>query len=256
MRIRGEELLRAEGVRLAREGRDILCGVDLVVGPGAVHALLGPNGSGKSSFAYVVMGCPGYEPDAGRIRLDGRDLAGLSMTERARLGLTLAWQEPARFEGLTVRDYVGLGAGGDLERIEEALEAVALAPRAYLPRPVDRTLSGGERKRIELAAVFAMRPRLAILDEPDSGIDVLSQEDVTALIRRMAELGTSVLLITHRDETAAAADVASLLCGGIVVATGDPVEVRAQYRRSCRLHMEALGRQPWAAARAMGGGAA
>ena len=100
MRIRGEELLRAEGVRLAREGREILCGVDLVVGPGAVHALLGPNGSGKSSFAYVVMGCPGYEPDAGRIRFDGRDLAGLSMTERARLGLTLAWQEPARFEGL------------------------------------------------------------------------------------------------------------------------------------------------------------
>lgn len=254
--MQAEELLSAEGVRLVREGREILCGVDLVVTPGSVHALLGPNGSGKSSFAYAVMGCPGYEPDAGTLRFAGRDLGGLSMMERARLGLTLAWQEPARFEGLTVRDYVGLGAGEDLERIQEALEAVALAPRAYLPRPVDRTLSGGERKRIELAAVFAMRPRLAILDEPDSGIDVLSQDDVTALIRRMAELGTSVLLITHRDETAAAADVASLLCGGVVVASGDPGEVRAQYRRSCRLHMEALGRQPWGAAQAVGGGAA
>lgn len=252
---RAEELLRTEGVCLAREGREILYGVDLAVAPGSVHALLGPNGSGKSSFAYVVMGCAGYEPDAGKVRFAGRDLGGLSMTERARLGLTLAWQEPARFEGLTVRDYVGLGAEGDLARIQEALEAVALAPRVYLPRPVDRSLSGGERKRIELAAVFAMRPRLAILDEPDSGIDVLSQDDVTAVIRRMAELGTSVLLITHRDETVAAADVASLLCGGLVVASGDPAEVRGQYRRSCRLRMEALGRRPRRAPRVVGGAA-
>lgn len=251
MQVQG--LLRVEGVRLARGGREILCGVDLAVVAGSVHALLGPNGSGKSSVAYVVMGCPDYEPEVGTVRFAARDLGGLSMTERARLGLTLAWQEPARFEGFTVRDYVGIGAEGDLERIQDALEAVALAPRAYLARPVDRTLSGGERKRIELAAVFAMRPRLAILDEPDSGIDVLSQDDVTALIRRMAELGTAVLLITHRDETAAAADVASLLCGGVVVASGDPGEVRAQYRRSCRLHMEVLGRQPWGGERALGG---
>lgn len=251
-------ILRAEGVRLDRGGRQILCGVDVSVGPASVHALLGPNGSGKSSFAYALMGCPGYEPDAGLIRFAGRDLAGLSMTERARLGLTLAWQEPARFEGLTVRDYVGLGAGDDLERIEDALEAVALAPRAYLNRPVDRTLSGGERKRIELAAVFAMRPRLAILDEPDSGIDVLSLGDVGSLIRRMAEMGTAVLLITHRDETTEAADVASLMCQGAIVAVGEPAEVRRQYRRSCRLHMEGLGRQPWRETSAAwnGGGAA
>lgn len=239
-------LLRAEGLGLRREGKDILSRVDLSVLPGEVHGLLGPNGSGKSSLAYALMGCPDYVPDEGRVHLAGRDVTGLSMTERARLGLTLAWQEPARFEGLRIRDYLGVGpADGDLERIEDALEAVALAPRAYLNRPVDRTLSGGERKRIELAAVFAMRPRLAILDEPDSGIDVLSMDDVASLIRRMADTGAGVLLITHRDEMAGVTDSASLMCQGTVVGTGDPDEVRAQYRRSCRLHMERLGRQPW-----------
>jgi len=239
-------LLRAEGLSLRRDGRDILSRVDLWVRPGEVHGLLGPNGSGKSSLAYALMGCPDYVTEEGRVRFAGRDVTGLPMTERARLGLTLAWQEPARFEGLCVRDYLGVGpADGDLERIEEALEAVALAPRAYLNRPVDRTLSGGERKRIELAAVFAMRPRLAILDEPDSGIDVLSLEDVARLIRRMADAGAGVLLITHRDEMAGVADSASLMCQGAVVATGGPDDVRTQYRRSCRLHMESLGRQPW-----------
>jgi Fe-S cluster assembly ATP-binding protein len=242
----GTAILRADGVALRRDGRVILSRVDLSVRAGEVHGLLGPNGSGKSSLAYALMGCPDYVPDEGRVDLAGRDVTGLSMTERARLGLTLAWQEPARFEGLRIRDYLGVGpADGDLERIEDALDAVALAPRAYLNRPVDRTLSGGERKRIELASVFAMRPRVAILDEPDSGIDVLSMDDVAGLIRRMADAGAGVLLITHRDEMAGVADSASLMCQGAVVATGGPDEVRAQYRRSCRLHMESLGRQPW-----------
>jgi Fe-S cluster assembly ATP-binding protein len=131
------------------------------------------------------------------------------------------------------------------ERIEEALKAVALSPAAYLGRAVDATLSGGERKRIELAAVYAMRPRLAVLDEPDSGIDVLCLEDVMSLIRRMAGEGTSVLMITHRDEMAAAADVASLMCGGAIVSTGAPAEVRGYFAQHCRPHGEQLGSQPW-----------
>jgi Fe-S cluster assembly ATP-binding protein len=215
-----------------------------MVGRAEVHVLLGPNGSGKSSLAYAIVGCPDYAPDEGTISFAGHDVAPLSMTERARLGMTLGWQEPARFEGLTVRDYVGLGSvGGGLERIVESLEAVALAPRHYLARPVDRTLSGGERKRIELAAVLAMRPKLAILDEPDSGVDVLSLDEVAAVVRRMAEGGTAVLLITHRDEMVGVADSASLLCQGSVVLTGEPKEVRAHYSRRCRLHERVLGAQ-------------
>jgi len=124
---------------------------------------------------------------------------------------------------------------------------VALSPAAYLGRPVNHALSGGERKRIELAAVYAMRPRLAVLDEPDSGIDVLSLDDIVTLIRRMADEGASVLLITHRDEMADVADVASLMCGGAIIETGTPAKVREYFARRCRPHGDLLGYQPWGA---------
>jgi Fe-S cluster assembly ATP-binding protein len=211
-----------------------------------VHALLGLNGSGKTSLALTLMGAEGYRPERGRILFAGQDITDLPVTERARLGLTLAWQAPARFEGLPVADYLALGMKHpSLERIEEALTAVALAPSAYLGRTVNAALSGGERKRIELAAVYAMQPRLAILDEPDSGIDVLCMEDIISLVCRMADDGISVVLITHRDEMVGVADRASLMCAGSVVKTGTPDEVRGYFARRCRPHGDLLGNQPW-----------
>jgi Fe-S cluster assembly ATP-binding protein len=242
-------LLKIERLSLKRNGRQILRDVNLSVYPGQVHALLGLNGSGKSSLAYALMGCAGYEPDEGRMLLDGRDITHLPIQERARLGLTLAWQEPARFEGLPVARYISLGMPElDRERALAALKAVALPPRTYAVRPVDDTLSGGERKRVELAAVYAMRPRLAILDEPDSGIDALSLTDVRKLIRSMAETGTAVLLITHRDEMVDVADTASMMCLGTIVFSSSPVEVQRYYRGRCEPHLAALGAQPWSEA--------
>lgn len=239
-------MLKVEDVWVQRPGAEVLRGVDLTVRRGEVHTLLGLNGSGKTSLALTLMGAGGYRPDRGRILLDGQDITDLSVTERARLGLTLAWQEPARFEGLPTADYLALGMKDpSRERIEEALMAVALSPSAYLGRAVDTALSGGERKRIELAAVYAMRPRLAVLDEPDSGIDVLGIEEITTLLRRMAAGGTAVLMITHRDEMADVAEVASLMCGGAIVSTGTPAEVREYYAQRCRPHGERLGNQPW-----------
>jgi Fe-S cluster assembly ATP-binding protein len=241
-----EPILRVEDVWLRRNGREILHGVNLEVYPGQIHVLLGLNGSGKSSLAYTLMGCDGYAPDSGRILFDGHDLAGLSITERARLGITLAWQEPARFEGIPVGKYVGLGmAQPDREKVTAALEAVTLPAKFYGHRVADRTLSGGERKRVELAAVYAMRPRLAILDEPDSGIDVLTLGEIAMLIRRMALEGTAVLLITHRDEIVETADVASLMCAGAVIFTGGPIEARRYFTTRCMPHLESLGSQPW-----------
>jgi Fe-S cluster assembly ATP-binding protein len=237
-------LLQLEDVWVERPGAEVLRGVDLTVRRGEVHALLGLNGSGKTSLA--LMGTGGYHPERGRILFDGQDITSLGVAERARLGLTLAWQEPARFEGLPVADYLALGMKEpSRELIEDALRAVALAPPAYLGRAVDTTLSGGERKRIELAAVYAMRPKLAVLDEPDSGIDVLCLEDIMVLVRRMANEGMSVLMITHRDEMADAADTASLMCAGSIVNTGTPVEVREYFARRCRPHEDQLGSQPW-----------
>lgn len=228
-------LLQVEDLHLEREGKEILRGVNLRVAPGQVFGLLGRNGSGKSTLAYTLMGCAGYTPSSGRILFAGRDITRLSVTERARLGLTLAWQEPARFEGLKVRDYLGLGMKEpSRERMEEALSVVALSPPLYLDRVVDNSLSGGERKRIELAAVYAMQPRLAVLDEPDSGIDVLSLDDIIRLIRRLADRGTAVLLITHRDEMVPVADTAALMCEGEILRVGNPQEVRRHYGQRCR----------------------
>jgi len=241
-----EPILSVEGLSLIRGGRQILRNVDLMVEPGQVHALVGLNGSGKSSLAYTIMGCEGYAADTGRLLFDGRDLVGLSITERARLGITLAWQEPARFEGIPVGKYVGLGVDGeDRQRTAAALEAVALPAKTYGYRAADQTLSGGERKRVELAAVYAMRPRLAILDEPDSGIDVLSLVEIEKLIRGMGSEGTAVLLITHREELLATADAASLMCAGQILFTGQPHQARQYYSARCRPHLESLGAQPW-----------
>jgi Fe-S cluster assembly ATP-binding protein len=244
-----DPILRIKDLWLRRKGHEILRGVNLEVIPGQVHALLGLNGSGKSSLAYAIMGCEGYTPDAGRILFQGRELNGLSITERARLGITLAWQEPARFEGIPVGKYVGLGlAKPDREQTVAALEAVALPAKIYGYRAADQTLSGGERKRVELAAVYAMRPRLAILDEPDSGIDVLSLVEIEKLIRRMAGDGSAVLLITHREELLATAEAASLICAGQIIFSGDAAEARQYYSGRCRPHLESLGAQPWDAA--------
>jgi Fe-S cluster assembly ATP-binding protein len=236
-------LLDVENLRLRRASREVLRGVSLAVRCGEVHALLGLNGSGKSSLAYALMGCTGYAPESGTIGFDGKDLNGLTITERARLGLTLAWQEPARIEGLTVEQYLAAGMRERREnRMVAALEAVGLPPARYIRRTLDSSLSGGERKRIELAAVYAMQPKLAILDEPDSGIDVLSLGDITALIRRMAGEGTATLVITHRDELAEACDTASLMCEGAITQTGEPQSVREHYRSRCRPCDALLGR--------------
>jgi Fe-S cluster assembly ATP-binding protein len=244
--VKKDMLLQVDDVWVERPGAEVLRGVNLAVGWGEVHALLGLNGSGKTSLALTLMGAGGYQPYQGRILFDGQDITDLGVTERAQLGLTLAWQEPARFEGLPVADYLALGMREpERVRIEAALEAVALAPMAYMGRAVDTTLSGGERKRIELAAVYAMQPRLTVLDEPDSGIDVLCLDDIMALVRRMADEGMSVLMITHRDEMAEVADTASLMCAGAIINTGTPAEVREYFAQRCRPHEGQLGSQPW-----------
>jgi len=225
-------LLRIVGLRLVLEGRTILDGLDLQLARGEIHALLGTNGSGKSSLACAVMGCEGYRCSAGEIWFDGQPIDSLSLHERARLGITLAWQEPARFEGLRVADYLRVGkADAD---VDDCLRRVGLDPHDYAARPMDGKLSGGERKRIELAAVLAMQPRLALLDEPTAGIDLLSLQMLIDVIEALREAGSTVLLITHQTEVAVHAAHASQLCGGRVVFQGDTAAVLAHYtERAC-----------------------
>lgn len=226
-------LLEVDHLSFRVPARVLLEDLCLSLDAGEIHALVGTNGTGKSTLAYLIMGCDGYRPGSGEIRFDGRIIDGLALHERARLGLTLAWQEPVRFEGLSVNDYLRLGKGS--VDAEDCLHRVGLNPQDYLQRMVDKTLSGGERKRIELASVLALEPRLVILDEPTAGIDLLSIREIMGVIRTFKERGCAVLLITHREEITRMADRASQLCGGRIVASGDPETVAASYQgRTCR----------------------
>lgn len=222
------KLLELHDIRFTATGREILAGLTLSIEAGEVHALLGTNGTGKSTLASMIMGCHGYHPLSGEIYFAGVLINELKIHERARLGICMAWQEPARFEGLRVRDYLTLGMA--TVPPESALRLIGLEPALYLDRMVDRSLSGGERKRIELASVLELRPKLAILDEPDSGIDMLSTDDIIRVLNSLRSGGSAVLLITHRDEIAAVADRASQICGGRIVSTGSPDRVAADFK--------------------------
>jgi Fe-S cluster assembly ATP-binding protein len=223
-------------ISLIRGGKRILHDLELQIADGEVHAVLGLNGSGKSTLASVIMGLGGYAPSSGRVFFLGEEITDLPLFERARRGITLAWQEPARFEGLTVADYLKIGIRPDRSpplTPKECLSMVGLPPDKYLGRAVDASLSGGERKRVELASVLAMQPALAILDEPDSGIDALSVSCIVDVIRTLARNGSSVLLITHLEEVAATADRASSLCRGTILRTGEPKEIARFFRNHC-----------------------
>lgn len=223
-----DPLLQIRGLRLERAGRRLLDDISLAVGAGEIHALLGGNGCGKTSLAKSVMGCDGYAPDRGEIRFDGQRIDTLPLHERARLGITMAWQEPARFEGVPVREFLTLGHPE--ADPAELLRRVGLAPWRYLGRMLDKTLSGGERKRVELAAVIALAPRLALLDEPAAGIDLRSLDEIVRVVRELRDAGTAVLLISHREEMGRIADRASQMCGGRIIVSGSPQHVAAQYR--------------------------
>ncbi|MFX0026461.1 MAG: ATP-binding cassette domain-containing protein, partial [Candidatus Hermodarchaeota archaeon] len=195
----------------------IVNNVTFGVKEGSIHAVIGPNGSGKSTLAYTIMGLDSYRISQGKIYFDGIDITNMSLTERAKLGITLAWQEPARIDGLSVFKYIMLGIKDKSnlqDKIKEALLTVNLEPERYYNRIIDETLSGGERKRVELAAAIAMRPKLIILDEPDSGLDMIVIEDFLNIFNKIKALKMTILLITHREDIGMVADYGTLLWRG------------------------------------------
>jgi Fe-S cluster assembly ATP-binding protein len=224
-----KQLLQIDQVSLTLDGHRILDDLSLDLWEGYVHAIVGPNGAGKSTLASTVMGREGYRDFNGDIRLDGQSLTDKQIDERARLGITLAWQEPARFEGLTIRRFLS-AIGRDLtdEQIADILGKVGLDPGRYLDRAADKTLSGGERKKLELASILVIKPRLVMLDEPDSGIDVESLQRIRQAIDLLKESGSTVLLITHSQEVLSWAEHAFLMCSGHILDKGS-VEKIAQY---------------------------
>jgi len=226
-----KQRLEIRSLRLTLNGKPVIDGLDFKAKGGKIHGLLGVNGTGKSTLANLIMGIS--YPDEGSIVFEGQDITRYTVTERARMGITLAWQEPARFEGLSVREYLSVSRGLDSTEIENYLWVVGLPPAEYLNRAVDGSLSGGERKRVELASVIAMKPKLAILDEPDSGIDVISLPHIMNGITEMSKQGSAVLLITHSEEAATVAKELSIMCAGRIINSGPPREMCQWFRNNC-----------------------
>ncbi len=211
--------------------KDILKGFNLSIGENEIHSILGLNGTGKTTLAAIIMGLEGYKPSKGQILFNGVDISNFSITQRAKLGITLAWQSPASFEGITVSQYLSIGGNNNQEKL---LHLVGLNPELYLNRIVDENLSGGERKRIELASVLSIKPKIVILDEPDSGIDIASIHIIKNLIKSFKKIGASTILITHNEEMTKVGDKALLICNGKVVKDGPTNEVTEYFKKNCK----------------------
>jgi Fe-S cluster assembly ATP-binding protein len=222
-------ILEVKDLNLSVNGNHILNGVSIDFWEGYVHAVVGPNGAGKSTLASTIMGLTGYREAQGEILFEGQSIRDLEVDERAKLGLTLGWQEPARFEGLKVRDFILSAAKNKTEdTLGNVLTRVGLRPSVYSKRAVDKTLSGGERKKVELASILAMEPRMVFLDEPDSGIDVESLNRIFDAVQALKDLGSTVILITHSLTVLRQSEHAFLLCHGSLVDKG-PVDQIIQY---------------------------
>ena len=226
---RGLELV-VSGLHASVEGKEILRGIDLRVPAGQVHALMGPNGSGKSTLAYTLMGHPKYVVTAGSASFGGVDLLPLGPDERARLGLFLSLQYPTAIPGVTVVNFVraSLKALGKevparefLRNLQGAMDALRIDPE-FRSRYINDGFSGGEKKRMEILQLALLRPRLAILDETDSGLDVDALRTVAEGVMRVAGPDMGLLVITHypRILEHLQPDVVHVLHQGQVATTG------------------------------------
>ncbi len=205
--------------------KEIVKNVSLKIDEGFV-ALTGPNGGGKSTLAKLISGI--YTPTSGKIFLDGVDITDMSVTERARLGVSYAFQQPVRFKGITVKDLINLAAGKKLSVAEACayLSEVGLCARDYISREVNASLSGGELKRIEIATVLARGTKLSVFDEPEAGIDLWSFNNLISVFEKMHErLGGSILIISHQERILNIADRIIVIADGTVRAEGKKDEI-------------------------------
>lgn len=198
------------------DGKEIIKGVNLKIEDRFV-AITGPNGSGKSTLAKLIAGI--YQPTDGKILYNGTDITNMSISERANLGISFAFQQPVRFKGLKVKDILSIASGGEKNITEccNLLSEVGLCARDYIDRDLDDSLSGGEMKRIEIATLLARNTELNIFDEPEAGIDLWSFKNLIRVFEKMNEKtkGT-ILIISHQERILNIADKIIYLKDGVV----------------------------------------
>jgi Fe-S cluster assembly ATP-binding protein len=233
----GKALLEVKGLRVAVAGTEILKGVDLTIREGEVHAIMGPNGSGKSTLAQVLAGHPAYTVLGGSVTYDGKDLLDMNPEERARQGVFLAFQYPVEIRGITnsyflrsalnaLRKHRGLPELDPidfLQFLEQKLKAIGWDD-SMMNRPVNEGFSGGEKKRNEILQLAVLEPRMAILDETDSGLDIDALKTVAETVNRLRSPDRSFLIVTHYQRLLdyITPDVVHVLADGRIVKSGGP----------------------------------
>lgn len=228
-------MLSIKELRASVEDKTILQGLSLEIGPGEVHAIMGPNGAGKSTLGHVLSGRPGYEVLSGCVDFDGQDLLAMETEERAQAGLFLAFQYPVEIPGVSNMEFLKASVDAVREANNlEALDSVSFMKRAreackavnlsvdFLKRGVNEGFSGGEKKRNELMQMMLLEPKLCILDETDSGLDIDALQVVAAGVNAMRSADRSFIVVTHYQRLLdyIEPDFVHVLAGGKIVRSG------------------------------------
>lgn len=214
------------GVNTEEGEKEIIRDVSMTVEDNQFLVITGPNGGGKSTLARLIVGIE--KPDSGKILFNGEDITDRSVTERARMGISFAFQQPVKFKGIQVIDLLRIASGKQLTVSEacEYLSEVGLCARDYIEREVNSSLSGGEMKRIEIATVIARDTKLSVFDEPEAGIDLWSFQNLIRVFERMRHANTrSILIISHQERILEIADEIVVLANGKVSKHGPREEI-------------------------------
>ena len=213
-------------VKENRRTKQILKNINLVIEDDKFFVVTGPNGSGKSTLAKIIMGIT--KPTSGKILFNGKDITSLSITERAKLGISFAFQQPVRFKGITVKQMIEIATGSEISAPDACkyLADVGLCARDYIDREIDGSLSGGELKRIEIATILARESALAIFDEPEAGIDLWSFNSLIKTFQNLKnKYKCGFIIISHQERILDIADEVVILSNGEVLTKGTKQEV-------------------------------
>ncbi len=233
-------LLELKDICFTRDNRKILDHINLNIDVEKFVAITGPNGSGKSTLVKIIMGIE--KPDSGRVIFDGKDITDTPINERAKLGMSFAFQQPVKFKGITVYDLLKIAAKKDINKAQacEVLSKVGLCAKEYVDREVNGSLSGGELKRIEIATVVLRGAKLTIFDEPEAGIDLWSFNNLIEIFEKLSEeIKGSTIIISHQERILKIADEIVLMKAGKIEKVGtssDILENEILNKECCKLN--------------------
>ena len=207
------------------EDIEIVNNVNLKLDNKKIYVVTGPNGGGKTSLAKAVMGI--YPISGGSMLLDGEDITGKTISERAAMGIGYAFQAPPRFKGLHVRDLLSIAAGSkDESKLFSLLADVGLCAQDYIDRELNASFSGGELKRVEIASILARNLKIALFDEPEAGIDLWSFQKLTETFKKLNDdSNTTIVIISHQERILRLADEVILICGGKITDVTSPDKI-------------------------------